>query len=1709
MPQGLRDYLPGVKHRPVIYGLRILVALGCFQIFAAHAQTKSIKLRNEGISTPPKSQRAADAQRKGGDRAGSGLFVIQFEGRMQPEWREQLHGMGVELLRYVPEDAFVARFDDVQSGQVEALDFVRWVGEYRPEHKVHEKVRERAKTKATEPLAVSVLLAPKAKEADVAEVRRGFSNAQPEARSRFGTVLRGTIAPGQLQKLAESSAVLWIEPAPRFKLNDEVASKIVAGDAGPGRTLAQEFGYDGRGVTVAVADSGLDSGDPLTMHPDLRGRVAALFYYGNLADASDEHGHGTHVAGIVAGNGATGETDENGALFGLGVAPRGNIIAQRLFDADGGFEPPPTFETMTRDAVRSGADIGSNSWGDDTQGRYDTSAMEFDALVRDADALALGDQQYILEFSAGNAGPGIQTVGSPAVAKNVIATGASVNNRFNLPIEEYTIYDTGQETMADFSSRGPCEDGRIKPDVVAPGTWIASLRSVFANDDFAWWPISDYYMYEGGTSQAGPHVSGAAAVFVQYWRESHTNQTPSPALVKAALINSAADMDNAVETGPVPNMDEGWGRVDLTRIIATQRQMEVVDQSRLLTTGQTYEQSVLVDNPDEPLKITLAYTDVPGFPGAVPALVNDLDLEVVGPDGTIYRGNQFDSGESIPNAPLPDSINNVEAVHLLAPLLGEYVIRVRARNIVEDSRVDTGAVDQDFALVISGSFVRPGVGIVAFDRRLYTVPSQIRLTLFDADLAGQPTAALILRSTTESGGEAITLRASTSSGVFTASVATATGPVLADGKLQISHGDTIEATYQDANPPATRRFVARADLRPPVISNVSATFEFGRVIVTWNTDEDASGIVRYGTNTQNLAVTNRAFDTIQEAIITGVVPNVLYRYYIVAEDGAGNRSTNNNGGALFTFTATQTPQILIVDDYNNDLFTVPPLSGYTAPFAQLGVSYDVWDTEVRGPVPASALPPYRCVVWRPAEFRLGATWTSDAAQAVTNYLKGGGSLLITSMEFLSRLQDDGFPTFARDWLQVQSFTADTGVSHVSGASGEPIGSGINVTLDYTVYEDEFKDLVGIPADASDVITATTNASPVLLDGALVAGVRSPRAGRDLPGRVVFLSFPLDAVPTGTGIGNNRAGLLRNILGFLMPQQGGSTITLDSDVYAVPGLVTVEVEDLDLAGQRQTIVRAFNSLQPAGVPVTLIETARPGLFRGVLSLIPSTQTAGSAELRVQAVDSFRVDYVDASAGQTRSITANVETTPPVISNVLFEPGYVDAFISWNTSELADALVQYSESPGTTFPINFVAYDGNFDTYHELALDRLKPSQTYYFRVVSKDRAGNVSIDDNHGDLYSFTTATPIQSPWTDNFEHGGADWTVVPVEESEMEWTLGVPANGASAFSPTHAWGTSLDGRTAGVGESVLVSPAVYLTGGDRITLRFMQNYDFIPSDSSDGFEFGLLELYTNLDTAAISLGTVSDSSFGEWEEFEADLTPYRGQLVYVAFHYVMFDVDNAPRFGWMLDDVSITTSNIIPGTVRITNNLWQARYVMSGPRSRVGQGTSFVLTNAPPGQYRITFGDVPYYNTPPEQTNTLSPLGTVVFQGNYTMVDANNNGMSDAWEQANFGVVSPTRTKASDTDGDGFTDYAEFVSGTDPGQPNSTLRLDAPVALAGGGARLDWPAVPGRAYLVEGSSNGKTWTPVSAWILANGNVATFTPPSGPGAPTMFRLQVKQ
>jgi subtilisin family serine protease len=1719
-------YYQGVKTSSSSRWLRALLTV-CLIIhcFNAFAESKRIRLRNEIINTEEPKKAARTALPPLGESPVAGLFLVQFQGEVQPQWKEQLETMGVQLLRYVPDDAYIVRLNGVRLSQLRSISFVKWVGPYKMEHKIHTGLQGQMRAgktglQLTNTIGVSILFSPRATGQEIGEIRRMVGGKVQESHLRQGMVLRGVISPANLNTLAQSSAVLWVEPAPKMKLVDEVSSKIIGGDDGLTGTFTttQQLGYTGAGVTVAVADSGLHNGDAATMHPDLFGRVDAFLFYGGLTDAADEHSHGTHVAGIIAGNAATGEADENGSLYGLGVAPESHLVAQRIFDGAGNYFAPPSYETLTRDAVRNGADIGSNSWGDDTQGRYDISAAEFDELVRDADALTSGDQPYILEFSAGNAGPGLQTIGSPAVAKNVIASGATESTR-----DEFIIYGDGPDYMADFSSRGPCEDGRIKPDVVAPGTWISSAKSASATDENAWSPISDNYIYMGGTSQAGPHVSGAAAVFVQYYRSQHTNATPSPALVKAALINSAVPLDEIGGTGPIPNEDEGWGLVDLTEIIGSPKVYDYVDQTTTLSTGQIFEHRTFIRDTSEPLRITMAYTDEPGFPGAIPALVNDLDLEVVAPDGAIYRGNQFDAGESVPNAPSADRINNVEAVYITTPTPGEYIVRVRARNVVQDARVETGAVDQDFALVISGNIPLPGQGVVLLDRGAYTAPSQMKITVIDTDKAGSPSVSVLVRSTTENNGENYTLLASGNSGVFTGAVATVVGTAAVNGKLEIHHGDGIEVRYQDVSAGVTRSATAVADLNPPVLTNIGTTNQFNRMVVTWTTDEPANSVVRYSTNLAfNLAVTNSVLTTDHQVSLDNLIPGVTYHFLVSSTDEAGNSATNNNAGASYSFVAAQNATVLVVDAYvpDSDSQTIP-LSAYTDALAAAGISFDVWDVNSQGSPQLANLRPFPAVIWRVSDSIYTSSPYSNLSAAqqstIQAYLNGGGSLFMSSMEILSRLGD---VPFRRNVFQVAGFVVnqdpfggpcadcdeDAGVPSIEGIGSDPITSGIDMTLDYSAYP--VVDFLGIGPDFSDTFTPTTNAAPIIIEpsSGKEAGMRFPRTGQDSTGRVVFCSFPLDTLPTSGQAPNNEANFIRNVISFLVPGVNGlGTIALDSASYPVPGLVTVEVGDSDLAGLGHANISVTSSSYTNPVTVVLNETTRRGLFRGFFTLIPTNGVQGTNQLRAKDGDVVTVSYFDASANGVVLASAVVDTQPPIISGISAEPEYEDAVVSWDTTEASDSLVQFGES----IFLGRTAYDGELTTSHSVTLTGLVPNRTYFYQVVSRDAAGNTVVDDNQGQFYTFHTQDPIHPPWFDNLETGATNWTVIDADGTEVSWTLGVPNNGleSSAHSPVNAWGSNLQGQSTDEVESFLVSPALDLTGVNKATLNFWHNYDFSEQTDSDILETGDLMIITNTTASPVTITTYGDFTSG-WEQETIDLSPYVGHVVYLVWHYTQFSIDAAPRPGWLIDDVSVTVSNVVTGTIQISNNIAQGHFVLTGPVNQNGQGNLTVLSNAPPGQYVVTFSDVPYYQTPSPQTNTLTSSTTLLFQGNYTFADANHNGISDAWEQAFFGTVSANRTQSTDTDGDKMSDYAEFIAGTNPTNALSKLTFLTPITQNNGSVQLQWASVPGHAYQVLASTDLTSWTAVSGWIQANAGITSYTVTNLNNGSHLYRVQVR-
>jgi len=211
-----------------------------------------------------------------------------------------------------------------------------------------------------------------------------------------------------------------------------------------------------------------------------------------------------------------------------------------------------------------------------------------------------------------------------------------------------------------------------------------------------------------------------------------------------------------------------------------------------------------------------------------------------------------------------------------------------------------------------------------------------------------------------------------------------------------------------------------------------------------------------------------------------------------------------------------------------------------------------------------------------------------------------------------------------------------------------------------------------------------------------------------------------------------------------------------------------VGDSDLLPVDSLTVQVTSDTAPAGREVPLQATAVPGLFRGFLSLTTNL-TAGSNELSVRDGDTVTASYHDLSPNNIVAASAMIDLQRPGISNIVVDATYQEADFSWDTTEPTDALVQFGES---TF-LGRTAYASALLTSHDLTVIGLQPDRTYYYQVVSRDLAGNTTVDDNGGKLYTFVTPKPLLPPWFDDFEHGSTNWSVQDADEedSNVNWEL--------------------------------------------------------------------------------------------------------------------------------------------------------------------------------------------------------------------------------------------------------------------------------------------------------------------------------------------------
>lgn len=458
-------------------------------------------------------------------------------------------------------------------------------------------------------------------------------------------------------------------PGPRL-LNDRAAA-IVGAHPLALAGLAVPAGLTGRGQIVGLADSGLDSGRLSDLHPDLANlpgrmpKVVMLKSWSGRAVPDDPTGHGTHLAATIAGTGRA-----SGGKF-RGMAPEASLYFQAILDSKGEVSPPKNLEALFRPAYEAGVRIHVDGWGGGLN-EYGNAASQIDAFIRQ-------HPDFLAVFGAGNAGPSPGSLTAEANSKNALVVGASGNPR---PALDPDSLDSLRPVS--FSSRGPTEDGRLKPDLLAPGQAVVSARSRLVEGNFSSHPA---YTVMGGTSMAAAVAGGALALLRQYLEEGKGVLRPSAALLKALLITGA-------RVPPEGPGREGFGVLDLAAAVLALREgvIEFVDFRTGLGPGEAREWSLEVDSPG-PLKVTLAWTDPAGKPGKAPALVNDLDLTVTTPDGRMLSGNHFLNRRG------PDQLNNVEQVYLPDPLPGRYRIIVRAARVSQDAVPGVPGAQQDFALV--------------------------------------------------------------------------------------------------------------------------------------------------------------------------------------------------------------------------------------------------------------------------------------------------------------------------------------------------------------------------------------------------------------------------------------------------------------------------------------------------------------------------------------------------------------------------------------------------------------------------------------------------------------------------------------------------------------------------------------------------------------------------------------------------------------------------------------------------------------------------------------------------------------------------------------------------------------------------------------------------------------------------------------------------
>jgi len=653
-------------------------------------------------------------------------FLYQHKGRMTEAVIETLRSMQIEYITYLPYDGALLKMNIATYKQLKIKDNVAFIAPYLPEERLSKDLSKVLETVAEDKIIPLNLLIFKnekiAKVISDIEILGGkllFSN-ETERYFKLGISLEAI----KVQALSELEAIARISTIDIPELNNDRATKIIGIPK-----IIHSLNLTGKGQKVGICDSGLE-----IAHEDFEKNnisiqvlpVAQGYFNAGTDDGfADDNGHGTHVSGSVIGTGR----NSNGKY--RGVAPDAALHFQAArhyaegMRADGTLFGKSQLSGIPNDltvlfdsAYVAGVRVHNNSWGGKNTGEYSQSSLEIDRFVWE-------HKDMVIVFAAGNEGKDsdgdgivdLSSVSTHGSAENCIAVGASESLRLHITSKQFIRNEPfKKDSLANDvnglyakSSRGPNSHNRIKPDLVAPGTFIISTRSK-EMADIGWGTIKLFdhkvkdsidqkYIYMGATSMATPFVSGAAVLIREYYakQEAFKSGFIPAALVHATLINGAVDLTPGQygfgkfqEIKKRPDNAQGWGRLNLENSL----QPANAELSFAYDSLMTKERDVYflkVENPEIPVSVTMVYHDYPNEGGG---LANDVDLTII-PLFDEFADTIFANGRTS-----IDRDNNVESIQIDSLKAGYYQVLIKAENITNNSEnLSCAACFQPYALV--------------------------------------------------------------------------------------------------------------------------------------------------------------------------------------------------------------------------------------------------------------------------------------------------------------------------------------------------------------------------------------------------------------------------------------------------------------------------------------------------------------------------------------------------------------------------------------------------------------------------------------------------------------------------------------------------------------------------------------------------------------------------------------------------------------------------------------------------------------------------------------------------------------------------------------------------------------------------------------------------------------------------------------------------